>query len=44
VNWIGEFNSRERDSEFKGLTILILEIIKSKEEYKALPPVSGYYQ
>ena len=44
IEWIGEFTNNKRDLEFKELTKMIQEIIKSKEEYKALPSPNGYYE
>lgn len=44
IRWLGEFNNSKRDRDFETLTKMIIEIIKSKEAYKKLPPAEGYYE
>lgn len=44
INWRGEFTESKRDKEFENLITMIIEIIKSKESYKALPEPNGYYE
>lgn len=44
ITWEGGFSGGERDAEFRELTAHIIELIESKEEYKALPARNGAYE
>ncbi|MFF2887361.1 hypothetical protein [Paenibacillus sp. NPDC057967] len=43
IRWEGEFNETKSHREFQRLTDTIIEMIRNKEAYQALPESDGYY-
>ncbi|MEK4251717.1 hypothetical protein [Paenibacillus sp. FSL W7-1287] len=43
IGWSGGFTNEQKHQRFKSLVDMIIEIINSHEEYKALPEASGGY-